>query len=285
MEYEDLRIRPGHDVTLAKLDPDFTDNYKSKRDAAEKLKHDVRRLAKLQDIFAAARSHALLIVLQGMDTAGKDGVIKHVMSGVNPQGIDVHSFKAPTEEEVLHDFLWRCAKVLPERGRIGIFNRSHYEETLVVRVHRELLAREEAIPKHHVWSERFEDINAFERHLVRSGTVVLKFFLNISKDEQRKRLLKRLDNADKVWKFSLSDAHERHYWDQYTHAYEQMLEHTSTTWAPWYVIPADHKWFSRVAVASVLVSKLEELGLRYPSNDAAAAAELQHLRSELETEP
>jgi PPK2 family polyphosphate:nucleotide phosphotransferase len=284
MKSDEFVVRPGRNVALAKFDPAYTGEFEHKADAHEKLRHDIKRLAKLQDVFAAARSHALLIVLQGMDTSGKDGAIKHVMSGVNPQGVDVFSFKEPTEEELLHDFLWRCERVLPERGRIGVFNRSYYEETVVVRVHPELLAREAVEPAEHLWRERFEDINTFERHLARNGTVVLKFFLHISKGEQRRRLLKRLDDPDKVWKFSVSDVHERQYWDQYAGAYEQMLEHTSTSWAPWYVIPADHKWFSHAAIADAIVNKLDSLGLHYPRIEGDAATELQRLRRELETQ-
>jgi PPK2 family polyphosphate:nucleotide phosphotransferase len=284
MKSDEFLVRPGRKVALAKCDPASTGEFEHKADAHEKLQCDLERLAKLQDVFAAARSCALLIVLQGMDTSGKDGAIKHVMSGMNPQGVDVYSFKEPTEEELLHDFLWRCERVLPERGRIGVFNRSYYEEAVVVRVHPELLAREGAVPKDAVWPERFEDINTFERHLVRSGTLVLKFFLHISKDEQRKRLLERLDDPEKIWKFSVSDVHERQYWDQYVYAYEQMLEHTSTACAPWYVIPADHKWFSRAAIADAVVTKLDSLGLRYPRIEGEAAAGLKRLRRELEAE-
>ncbi|HTV73310.1 MAG TPA: polyphosphate kinase 2 family protein [Candidatus Acidoferrales bacterium] len=281
MNDHDLMLAPGKPVALARRDPGLTCGFKSKDDAHDKLKDDIEELAELQDVFAAARSYALLVILQGMDTAGKDGAIKHVMSGVNPQGVEVHSFKAPTEEEEAHDFLWRSARVLPERGRIGIFNRSYYEETVVVRVHRELLAREGRPPEHDMWAERFEDINAFERHLVRSGTIVLKFFLHISKEEQRRRLLERLDDPDKNWKFSPSDVHERSYWDQYQLAYEQTLEQTTTPWAPWYVIPADHKWFMRAAIADVLVCKLRALGLRYPHVEGEAAGVLARMRAEL----
>ncbi|HMD02091.1 MAG TPA: PPK2 family polyphosphate kinase [Candidatus Baltobacteraceae bacterium] len=275
-------VHPGRPVKLAELDPGFTADFKSKADADERLQNDIARLVELQDVFAAARSHALLIIFQGMDSAGKDGVIKHVMSGVNPQGVDVHSFKAPTQEELNHDFLWRCEKVLPERGRIGIFNRSYYEEVVVVRVHRELLALEAAESAGDLWSERFEDINTFERHLVRSGTLVLKFFLHLSKDEQRKRLLKRLEDKDKNWKFSPDDVTERHYWDRYAAAYEQMLDGTTTEWAPWYAIPADRKWFARGAVAGLIVEKLDALGLHYPRLEGKAAELLAQVRSELE---
>ncbi len=284
MNHEDPLVHRGPGIRLADLDPGFTSEFASKSDARDRLRSDIVRLAALQDVFAAARSHALLIILQGMDSAGKDGAIKHVMSGVNPQGIDVSSFKTPTEEEELHDFLWRCEKLLPERGRIGIFNRSYYEEVIVVRVHQELLALEAAAPKDGFWSDRFEDINTFERHLIRNGTIVLKFFLHLSKGEQRKRLLSRLDDENKNWKFSPDDIKERQYWDQYQSVYEQMLNATTTDWAPWYVIPADHKWFMRTAIAAVLVAKLDSLGLRYPRIEGEAAAVLKKFRDQLEAE-
>jgi PPK2 family polyphosphate:nucleotide phosphotransferase len=281
MDHDELLLSPGQPVQLAQRDPGLTGGFKSRGEAREKLERDIKHLAKVQDVFAAARSHALLIVLQGMDSAGKDGAIKHVMSGVNPQGVEVHSFKEPTQEEAAHDFLWRCARVLPERGRIGIFNRSYYEETIVVRVHQDLLAREGAAPQGDMWAERFEDINTFERHLVRSGTILLKFFLHISKDEQRRRLRKRLDDPDKNWKFSPADVRERQYWEHYWSAYDQTLEQTTTPWAPWYVIPADHKWFTRTAIADVLVSKLTSLHLGYPRVEGEMAETLARLRSEL----
>jgi PPK2 family polyphosphate:nucleotide phosphotransferase len=248
------------------------------------MERDIAQLTKLQDVFAAAASHALLIVLQGMDSSGKDSTIKHVMSGLNPQGIDVHSFKPPSREEYAHDFLWRAQRVLPERGRIGIFNRSYYEEVVVVRVHEELLALEATEPGDGLWHERFEDINAFERHLVRNETTILKFFLHISKDEQRKRLLERLDDPEKNWKFSFSDARERNFWDSYQCAYERMLTATSTPWAPWYVVPADHKWFVRAAIADAIVSTLDGLRLRYPPLPAQNAATLKELRDGLVAE-
>jgi PPK2 family polyphosphate:nucleotide phosphotransferase len=275
-------VRPGHTLRLADRDPAGTGAFKHKSDAADKLEHDIARLAALQDVFAAAHTHALLIVLQGLDSAGKDGAVKHVMSGVNPQGVDIYSFKEPTEREQRHDFLWRCERELPERGRIVIFNRSYYEEVVVVRVHRELLESEGAAPEHGLWQERYEDINTFERHLVRNGTQILKFFLHISKGEQKKRLLERLDDPDKTWKFSPGDVKERQYWDRYQSAYERALEATSTGDAPWYVIPADHKWFMRTAIADVIVAKLESLGLAYPHLDAAAADMLAKVRAELE---
>ncbi len=283
-DHDRFLVGPGHAVKLAERDPADTGTFERKSEAAGKLKGDIARLAELQDVFAAAQSHALLIVLQGMDSAGKDGAIKHVMSGVNPQGVDVYGFKDPTDEEERHDFLWRCARVLPERGRIGIFNRSYYEEVIVVRVHHELLAREATPPEKDVWRERFEDINAFERHLTRNGTLVLKFFLHLSKDEQRKRLLERLDDKDKNWKFSANDGKERRYWDRYQIAYEQTLNATSTEAAPWYVIPADHKWFMRTAIADIIVGKLDALKLHYPRIEGDAAAALAHVRKQLESE-
>jgi PPK2 family polyphosphate:nucleotide phosphotransferase len=281
---DELRVAPGSPVRLADLNPRDTLDLQKKSDARDVLKADLKRLAKLQEVFAAVHSHALLLIFQGMDSAGKDGAISHVMSGVNPQGVDVHSFKTPTDAEVDHDFLWRCAREVPARGRIGIFNRSQYEEVVVVRVHEEMLARESATPEKHIWRERFDDINAFERHLARNGTVTLKFFLHLSKDEQRKRLLQRLDDPDKNWKFSPNDIHERSYWSEYQTCYEEAINATSTEWAPWYVIPADRKWFARTAIANIIVAKLEALGLEYPTLTGDAAVQLTHFRQQLEAE-
>ena len=263
-------------IRLADYDPGSTGKFKSKAEAETKLARDVERLQELQDVFAAARAHALLIILQGMDTSGKDGAIKHVMSGMNPQGVTVSSFKAPTEEEALHDFLWRYARRTPERGRIGIFNRSYYEEVLVVRVHH--LADAPS------WSERYEEINAFERHLTRNGTGILKFFLHLSKDEQRKRLLARLDDPSKHWKFSVNDISERQYWEQYQDAYDHVLHNTNTEWAPWHVIPADHKWYMRTEIADSVVEKLASLKLSYPKVDEKMQAALVSARERLDTE-
>ena len=285
VKHKHLRVESGATVRLAEIDPSNTHGFKDKDDARDKLEQDIHRLEKLQEKLAASRSHAVLIVLQGMDSSGKDGAIKHVMSGVNPQGVDVHAFKRPSEEELGHDFLWRCQRALPERGRIGIFNRSYYEDVLVVRVHPELLANEGVDPNHgDLWQQRFGDINTFERHLVRNQTRVLKFFLHISYDEQRRRLLSRLDDPSKNWKFSVGDATEREYWDQYTAAYEQMLGATSTEHAPWYIIPADHKWFSRAAVADVLNATLESLDLKYPTPNADAEKSLDRIRKQFEKE-
>jgi PPK2 family polyphosphate:nucleotide phosphotransferase len=282
--YDELRVVPGQAARLAERDPRFCSGFADKSEARDKLSHDIEHLVKLQAVFAAAATHALLIVLQGMDTAGKDGAIRHVMSGVNPQGVDVASFKTPTPEEERHDFLWRTQLRLPERGRIGIFNRSYYEEVIVVRVHREMLALEATPVRAGTWTERFEDINAFERHLTRSGTVVLKFFLHLSREEQRRRLLARLRDSEKNWKFSLDDVRERAHWERYQTAYEEMLTATSTPEAPWHVIPADRKWFMRTAIGDIIVAKLDALGLRYPPRAPDVAPLLDQLRIELERE-
>ena len=284
MDHERLLVEPGVAIRLRDYDPGFTGRFDDKDDAKSKLAKDVETLAALQEIFAAARSRSMLIVLQGMDTSGKDGAIKHVMSGVNPQGVEVHGFKEPSPEELAHDYLWRYRRLMPGRGRIGIFNRSYYEEVLVVRVHPELLANETPAATSQgddIWNERYEDINALERHLTRSGTEIVKFFLHISKEEQRKRLLARLDDPDKHWKFSLDDVRERRFWDEYQTAYELMLNATSTKWAPWYIIPSDHKWFMRTAIADVIVSRLEDLHLRYPL-DAQQRSMLAQVRAQLE---
>jgi PPK2 family polyphosphate:nucleotide phosphotransferase len=282
---EQLRVRPGHRVHLADLDPRDTLSFEKKSEARGVLQNDIGRLTKLQETFAAARTRALLIVLQGMDSAGKDGVVKHVMSGLNPQGVAVYSFKTPNDEELAHDFLWRTARVLPERGRIGIFNRSHYEEVVVVRVHAdEMLPREGLAPSKNIWAERFDDINAFERHLVRNNTAILKFFLHLSKNEQRKRLLKRLDDENKNWKFSVNDIHERRYWDEYQTAYEEAINATSTESAPWYVIPADRKWFTRTAIANIVAQTLESLHPHYPHLTGEVAGQLEQFRQQLESE-
>lgn len=268
IDHRQLLVEPGSNVNLADLDPGATHGFKHKDDASEKLSADIERLYELQEVFYASGQHALLIVLQGTDSAGKDGAIKHVMTGVNPQGADVHSFKVPSATELSHDYLWRTTKVLPERGRIGIFNRSYYAEVVVVRIHRAVLENEKLPPGSDadsaLWKERYEDINAFERHMSRNGTLVIKFFLHLSKNEQRKRLLDRVDSPDKQWKLSAGDIHERKYWDDYQRAYAESLSNTSTQWAPWYVIPADHKWFARLAIASVIVAKLESLDLQVP---------------------
>jgi len=260
-------VPSGKKFKLNDFDTSYTGKFKSRKDAEKKLVDDVKDLAAYQDVLYADNTYALLIIFQAMDAAGKDGAIKHVMSGVNPQGCQVFSFKAPSAEELDHDFLWRCMKSLPERGRIGIFNRSYYEEVLIVRVHPNIL-KAQKIPstakKKSIWKDRYEDINHFERYLVRNGIIVLKFFLNISKKEQKERFLARANTPEKNWKFSRADVEERKYWDDYMKAYENALNATSTRWAPWHVIPGDHKWFARVAVADIIVSQLKSLKLSYP---------------------
>jgi len=274
-----FRVDKASGFKLADIDPgDICGLDIDKKDAEELLEAGVKRLSKLQERLYAEGRCAILAILQGLDTSGKDGVIKHVLSGVNPQGCEVHSFKAPSSLELAHDFLWRCTVALPARGRIGIFNRSYYEETVVVRVHPGLLEKQNLPPKlvtDQIWTERYEDINNFELHLARNGTVPIKFFLNISKDEQLKRLLARIDDPDKRWKFNLYDVEERKLWEKFLEVYEDTIRHTSTKHAPWYVIPADHKWFSRLAVAAVLVERMEALDLQFPKFDEASADELE----------
>jgi len=252
--------------------------------AKEALETGVEGLAELQTMLYAQDRWSLLLVFQAMDAAGKDGAIEHVMSGINPQGVQVFSFKAPTSHELDHDFMWRCAINLPERGRIGIFNRSHYEEVLVVRVHKELLARQKLPPElvtKDIWKERFQDIRAFERYLARNGTLILKFFLHVSKDEQRKRFLERIEEPGKRWKFSMGDVAERKLWDKYMDAYQDMIRHTSAAHAPWYVVPADNKWFARLVVAGALVDAIERLDLHFPKVEGAALSELMKARKAL----
>lgn len=282
---ERYRVTDGKPFRLRDFNPSDTWKLKSKEHAHEWLEEGVTRLSELQAQLYAQNQWAVLLIFQATDTAGKDGTIKHVMSGVNPQGCQVFSFKAPSEEDLDHDFLWRTAKCLPERGRIGIFNRSYYEEVLVVRVHPELLERQQlprAVVSKSIWKERFESINAHELHLARNGVLVLKFFLHLSKAEQRRRLLSRLEEPDKNWKFSTADIREREHWDEYAEAYEDMIRHTARRHAPWYVVPADHKWFTRLVVAEVLVQALESLKLSWPEVDAAQRKELAKVRRTLE---
>ncbi len=286
IDHADLLAPPTGDVNLDDFDPAFTSGIEGKHDAERKLSDDIEHLTKLQDVFYADPRYALLIIFQGMDTAGKDGAIRHVMSGVSPQGIDVHPFDVPTETELSHDYLWRFGKALPERGRIAIFNRSYYEELAVVRVHQSVLGREQLPPEPSgakLWQDRYEDIVAFERHLLRNGTLVVKFFLHVSKDEQRKRLLERIDMPEKNWKLSAADLHERLSWDAYRHAYELLLANTSTESSPWYIIPADHKWFTRAAVADVLVTRLEALCLAYPTLSDDGRRQLVDDRKQLDS--
>jgi PPK2 family polyphosphate:nucleotide phosphotransferase len=280
------RVTDGKKFRLKNIDPGDTGELKSadKARAKEALQTGIAALAQLQDILYAQDNWSLLLIFQAMDAAGKDGTIRHVMSGVNPQGCQVFSFKAPTSEDLDHDYLWRCVKQLPERGRIGIFNRSYYEETLVVRVHPEFLAGQK-LPKEcvtkHIWEERFQDIRALERYLRRNGTVVVKFFLHVSKREQQKRFLERIDNADKNWKFSLNDAKERGFWDDYMEAYEETIQETATVDSPWYVVPADNKWFTRVIVAAAVIDTLASLDLHYPKVSPAKRKELAEAKKAL----
>jgi PPK2 family polyphosphate:nucleotide phosphotransferase len=268
---EQLVAPPGKKIRLATFSPGWTGHLSDKATAQRELEDGIAQLAAHQDRLYAQDTYALLIIFQAMDAAGKDSTIRHVMSGINPQGCQVYSFKAPSPEEIDHGYLWRSSKALPERGRIGIHNRSYYEEVLVVRVRPEILAAQHlpaAIKTgRRLWQQRFAQINDFERYLVENGTVVLKFYLNVSQEEQRERFLERIDNPDKNWKFSANDALERPRWKEYMRAYEDMFTHTSTPWAPWYIVPADHKWFTRVAVASIINETLASLKLRYPRLD------------------
>ena len=280
------RVTNGKKFRLKDVDPDDTGKHTSKdKDLAkETLQTGVEALAELQDRLYAEDRWSVLLIFQAMDAAGKDGTIKHVMSGVNPQGCQVSSFKAPSSLDLDHDYMWRCIKELPERGRIGIFNRSYYEETLVVRVHPEFLAGQKLPEKcvtKRIWKERFQDIRNFERYLTRNGTIVLKFFLHVSKKEQQKRFLERLDQPEKNWKFSASDAKERGFWDDYMKAYEETIRETATEDAPWYVVPADNKWFTRVVVAAAVIDALASLHLHYPKVSEAKRKELAAARKAL----
>ena len=282
----DLRVKPGTAVRLPHgFDPAHTAHFASEAHALDALAAGVRQLADLQSRLAAQSRDALLVVLQALDAAGKDGTVAHVMSGVNPAGVRVWSFKAPTVEELRHDFLWRHARALPERGVIGIFNRAHYEEVLAVRVHPENLERENLPPDAvhgAVWSRRMRAINDWERYLVENGVRIVKLFLNVSRDEQRRRLLARIDEPSKNWKFSWADVEERRRWDDYMTAYSDVLTNTSTEWAPWYVVPADHKWFARVASAAIIVDALRRIDPHYPTITDAQRAELERARTELQ---
>lgn len=262
-------INKGKNFKLKQIDPEDTLNLKSedKPKAKEALQLGIEALAEFQNKLYAQDKWAVLLIFQAMDAAGKDSAIKHVMSGINPQGCQVFSFKAPTTEELDHDFMWRCMKRLPERGRIGIFNRSYYEEALIVRVHQEILLKQklpEKLVTKHIWNERFQDIRNIEKYLSRNGTVIIKFFLHVSKEEQKKRFLERIDNPEKNWKFEFGDVSEREHWNDYMKAYEDMIRNTATKEAPWYVVPADNKWFTRLVVASVVIDTLASLNLKYP---------------------
>jgi PPK2 family polyphosphate:nucleotide phosphotransferase len=283
---EPFRVTKGNGFKLKDVDPDDTLDLKSedRPRAKEALSSGIKVLAELQNMLYAQDQWSVLLIFQAMDAAGKDGAIRHVMSGINPQGCQVFSFKGPSSEDLDHDFLWRCSKSLPERGRIGIFNRSYYEETLVVRVHPEFLNGQK-LPRRYInddiWDDRFEDIRNYEKYLSRNGTVIRKFFLHLSKDEQKRRFLSRLDDPDKNWKFSANDAKERGHWKDYMDAYEDTIRQTATKYAPWYVVPADNKWFTRVVVASAVIDALASLDLAYPKVDEKKLAELKVAREAL----
>jgi PPK2 family polyphosphate:nucleotide phosphotransferase len=279
-----FRVPPGHRVTLRHYDTGDTSPFTHKDKAVKRLERSLARMVELQPILYANNRWSLLLIFQAMDAAGKDSAINHVMSGLNPQGTEVFTFKRPSDEELDHDYLWRTTKALPERGRIGIFNRSYYEEVLVVRVHPQILQSQHlpsSLVTRHIWKERYEDINAFERYLSRNGTRILKFFLHVSKEEQRKRLLARLDEPSKNWKFEIADLAERDRWNDYTEAYEDALSATSTPHAPWFIVPADHKWFMRLVISELVVEALEDLRLSYPTVSKTHVAELDEARKRL----
>lgn len=288
MNIEKFLVKEGSKLDLKKHQTDFTGDYTGKDEAVEDLKKNVQRLTELQDVLYAQDVYSLLIIFQAMDAAGKDGAIEHVMSGVNPQGCHVVSFKQPSDEELSHDYLWRCAKNLPERGKIGIFNRSHYEEVLVVRVHPQILQGQHLPAKikgdKGIWKTRFKQIRNFEEHLAENGTHILKFFLNVSKEEQKQRFLDRLKEKDKNWKFSMGDVKERGHWDEYMKAYTEAIAATSTENAPWYVIPADKKWLTRLAVSEAIVQKLASMDLHYPVVTEEHETELAEAKKRLEAE-
>ena len=276
-----VTVPVGRKVRLKDYDPEWTGSITEEEEAEDLLEEGVKRLAKQQNVLYAQDHHSVLLIFQAMDAAGKDGTIKHVMSGINPQGCQVYNFKAPSAEERDHTYLWRSMKALPERGRIGIHNRSYYEEVLVARVHPAILESQQLparLKDEGIWKRRFREINNFERYLTDNGVVVLKFFLNVSKAEQKRRFLARIEEEDKNWKFSVNDAKERAFWDDYMRAYEDVFSNTSTEHAPWHVIPANHKWFTRLAVAAIVYNALERLDLHYPKMTAARKAELQDVR-------
>ena len=283
-----LRVAPGSTVSLpGDFDPGHTAHFVTKADAQKDLAQSVELLAEYQARLAAQDTYALLVVLQALDAAGKDGTIKHVMSGVNPQGVSVVGFRVPSAEDLQHDFLRRYQLALPQRGTIGIFNRSHYEEVLVVRVHPELLATQHlpaSASRKGVWTRRYRAINDWERHLVENGTRIVKLLLNVSKEEQRQRFLQRIELPEKNWKFSAADVRERQHWDDYQTAFSEMLSATSTTWAPWYVIPADHKWFAHLSVAGVIINELMDIDPKYPELDEEQRRQLAEAGRQLETE-
>jgi len=295
---EDFKVSSGKKTSLKDFDSGWIPKWAKKKEDEEGkkavkeqalaiLEANRQKLVEMQELFWASNTYSMLIILQGMDGAGKDSTIRHVMSGVNPQGCQVTAFKTPSEEELNHDFLWRHVKALPERGSIGIFNRSYYEDVLIVKVRPEVLEKTKlplAVEGKQFWNQRYEDINMFERHLVRNGTVVLKFFLHVSEEQQKQRLLKRLEDPDKNWKFSLTDLSERSKWDDYMEAYEDMLNQTSTEWAPWYVIPADKKWVTHASISEIIVSQIKKLDLKYPVLSPEQYAALDKAKVELEKE-
>jgi PPK2 family polyphosphate:nucleotide phosphotransferase len=290
-----FKVSAGKTVSLDSYDSGWVPKWAKKQEGKKGVKEQAqailktnrKQLVQMQELFWASDTYSMLIILQGMDAAGKDSTIRHVMSGINPQGCQVTGFKTPTEEELNHDFLWRHEKALPERGRIGIFNRSYYEDVLIVKVRPEVLEKQK-LPSDEggklFWNQRYEDINLFERHLVRNGTVVLKFFLNLSKERQKQRLLKRLENPDKEWKFSLTDLSERSKWADYMEAYEEMLNKTSTEWAPWYIIPADKKWVTHASISDIILSQIKKLDLKYPVLSKEQCEALEKAKAELEEE-
>jgi PPK2 family polyphosphate:nucleotide phosphotransferase len=281
------RISNGSRFRLKDIDPNDPWGKRLKPIAGQMLKQGRKRMSALQERLYAQDRWSILLIFQAMDAAGKDGTIKHVMSGVNPQGCDVHAFKAPSTEELDHDFLWRTNRRLPRRGHIGIFNRSYYEETLVVRVHQNILAKQQLptdLVTKNIWRERFEDINAYERYLARQGVLVRKFFLHVSRDEQRKRFLERLDQPEKHWKFSPADVGERAHFANYMTAYEDMIRHTATEDAPWYVVPADRKWFTRLVVSAAIIDAIESIDPRFPEVDPKVRAEFKRVKAQLEGE-
>ena len=281
---EAYRVAKGERFRLKDYDTSNTGEVKNKEQSEKIIENRAGLLSSLQEKLYAQDRWALLLVLQGMDAAGKDGVIKHVMSGVNPQGCNVHAFKAPSIEELNHDYLWRAHRCVPERGMIGIFNRSYYEEVLVVRVHPTLLQAEklpDPLITKHIWEQRYEDINAFEHYLTHNGVVIRKFFLHISKKEQKKRFLERLEDSKKNWKFSMADAKERGYWNDYQEAYEEMIQNTAAKHSPWYIVPADNKWYTQLIVASAIITTLEELDLSFPDVDKEKKEELERVRESL----
>ncbi len=288
MNYEEFRVKSGKKLNFEKSDTKYTGDYSGKEQAQKDLANNIERLKELQNMLYAQDAQSLLIIFQAMDAAGKDSAIKHVMSGINPQGVQVYSFKQPSNEELDHDFLWRCAKATPERGRIGIFNRSYYEEVLVVRVHPEILKNQPLPDKiknsRSIWKNRFENIRSFEKNLTDNGTQILKFFLNVSKDEQKERFLARIETPEKNWKFSAADVKERGFWKDYMRAYEKAIAATSTENAPWYVIPADKKWFTRIAVSEIIARKLESMNLKYPQITEEHRQSLEEAKNLLENE-